>query len=318
MDTQIIDVHAHALTASYLEGLAELGVCAVEEDGFPTPTWSAEDAAAFADEQGIDFSVLSISTPHIHRGDDEAACRIARKVNDELAAMCHAQPKRFGFAALLPLPCVEGSVAEARRAYDELGALGVKVPSNACGVYLGNRMLDPLYEFLDERRAVVTIHPSLPQERPMDVFTAGPAPLFEYLVDTTRTVLDLVAAGTIRRYPNIRWIVPHCGSFLPEVAHRLVGISQVLVPAGLMQQTNALADLATLYYDLAGNAQPVMLDALLKIVDPSHLLYGSDYPYTPAPAIARQREELLANAVVAAHVEDVFYGNAARLYGMQS
>jgi predicted TIM-barrel fold metal-dependent hydrolase len=315
-EKNIIDVHAHALPASYLEGLEELGVSPKEEDGFPTPSWSEEAALEFVESQGIGYSVLTISTPHINRGDDELACKLARRIDDELARFCSAHPDRFGFAATLPLPCVDGSIAEARRCFDELGAVGVKVPSNAHGVYLGDKSYEPLMEVLDEYKAVVTIHPSLAQDYPHGIFTAGPAPLFEYIVDTTRSVLNLIASGTVERYPNVRWVVPHCGSFLPEVAHRLMGISKVLVPAGMMEEIDVLGNLRSLYYDLAGDAEPVMAAALLKIADPEHLLYGSDFPYTPAKAIAGKREGLLADPDLAPYAQGILHDNAARLYGL--
>ena len=152
-----IDVHSHALPASYLDALAELGVNPVEEDGFPTPAWSEDSHLRFMEETGQEFCILSISTPHIHRGDDAVAARLARAVNDELAAVCHRYPDQLGFATLLPVPAVEASIEEARRGFDELGALGVKLPSNGAGVYLGDPKLEPLMVFLDERAAVVTL-----------------------------------------------------------------------------------------------------------------------------------------------------------------
>lgn len=311
-----IDVHSHALPQTYLDALAELGVNPVEEDGFPTPTWSEESHLRFMEETGQEFCVLSISTPHIHRGDDDLATRHARAINDELAAVCHRHPDRLGFATTLPVPAVEASVEEARRGFDELGALGVKLPSNGAGIYLGDPLLEPLMAFLDERSAVVTIHPSLPSAVPQGIFTAGPAPLFEYIADTTRAVLNLMAHGVIDRYPHICWVVPHAGSFVPAIAHRLTGISQVLVPAGLMEPINAMDDLRSLYWDLAGDARPVMLEGLMHIADPSHLLYGSDTPYTPVPITARNKEGLAADPLIAPIAQGVFHDNAARLYGL--
>ena len=62
-----IDVHSHALPASYLAALAELGIDPVAEDGFPTPAWSEEGQLAFMEKTNQEFCVLSISTPHINR-----------------------------------------------------------------------------------------------------------------------------------------------------------------------------------------------------------------------------------------------------------
>ena len=311
-----IDVHSHALPASYLDALAELGVNPVEEDGFPTPAWSEDSHLRFMEETGQEFCILSISTPHIHRGDDAVAARLARAVNDELAAVCHRYPDQLGFATLLPVPAVEASIEEARRGFDELGALGVKLPSNGAGVYLGDPKLEPLMVFLDERAAVVTVHPSLPSAVPQGIFTAGPAPLFEYIADTTRAVLNLMVHGVIERYPHIKWVIPHAGSFVPPIAHRLTGISQVLVPAGLMEPINVMDNLRSLYWDLAGDARPVMLEGLMHIADPAHLLYGSDTPYTPGPITARNKEGLAADPQIAPIARDVFHDNAVRLYGL--
>ena len=311
-----IDVHSHALPTAYLDALAELGVNPVEEDGFPTPAWSEDAHLRFMEETGQEFCILSISTPHIHRGDDAVAARLARTVNDELSAVCRRHPDCLGFATLLPVPAVEASIEEAWRGFDELGALGVKLPSNGAGIYLGDPALEPLMAFLDERAAVVTVHPSLPSAVPQGIFTAGPAPLFEYIADTTRAVLNLMAHGVIDRYPHIRWIVPHAGSFVPAIAHRLTGISKVLVPAGLMEPISVMDNLRSLYWDLAGDARPVMLEGLMHIADPTHLLYGSDTPYTPTPITALNKEDLAADPQIAPIAQAVFHDNAARLYGL--
>lgn len=317
MTTPSIDVHSHAVPASYFKALETLGISPVDEDGFPTPSWTEEDHLAFMEETGQEFCVLSISSPHINRGDNALSASLARTINDDVAAICKRHPDKLGFATLLPLPGVQESIDEAKRGFEELGAIGVKVPSNANGVYLGDPSLDPLFEMLDDYHAVVTIHPTRPSASPAGVFTEGPAPLFEFIVDTTRAVLNMMANGVIERYPHVRIIVPHCGSFLPPIAHRLVGLSRILVPQGRMQQIDVMGNLKSLYWDLAGNAEPVMLESLMKIADPSHLLYGSDTPYTPTKAILQAKEQLEADPKLTPYIEDVFHDNAARLYGLE-
>ncbi|MEV5517742.1 amidohydrolase family protein [Streptomyces flaveolus] len=70
------------------------------------------------------------------------------------------RPDRFGFFATLTLPDVEGAVAEAGHALDELGADGVVLLANSKGVYLGDSAFDPLMDALNRRSAVVFVHPS--------------------------------------------------------------------------------------------------------------------------------------------------------------
>ena len=276
---RLFDVHQHVLPPAYLDALARAGIDPVREDGFPTPSWDELDACAFAEGANIGFSLFSISSPHVNWGDDAASAEVCRALNDYMSSLCASCDASRGFAAVLPLPDVASSIAEARRALALQGALGVKVPTNACGTYLGDPSLDPL-------------------------------------IDTTRAVLNLVTEGVLDRYPNVRWVVPHCGAFVPEVAHRMDGISHVLVPAGMMSNVDVLLAVRSLYFDLAGDAEPVMLDALLKVADPTHLLYGSDWPYTPAP-LALRKAEALFHGPHAKAIEGAAWQNAARLYGFR-
>ena len=311
-----IDIHSHFLPKPYMDCLAADGIDPTAEDGFPSPTWDLDEHRAFMDDAGIDFSVLSISSPHIHHGNDANAISAARAINDYAADVCRAEPERFGFCAVLPTPCIDESVDEAVHSLDTLGALGVKLPSNSCGLYLGNKKLAPLYEALNERSAPVIIHPAPPQQIPSDVFTAGPKPLFEFIGDTTRTVIDLITSGTLAAYPNIKFVVPHCGSFLPLLAHRLIGISKVLAAKGMMDEVDVMGSIKGLYFDLSGSPLPAGLDALMHITTADKLLYGSDYPYTPVGQIKQNAEALFGCDQIRPIEEQVRYANAETLFGL--
>ncbi|MBP2653460.1 MAG: putative hydrolase [Firmicutes bacterium] len=315
MSIKTIDVHSHFILPVYIDGLAKAGICAAKEDGFPTPTWSVESHLQYMDEAEIELSILSLSTPHIHFGNDKAACELARSINEETAIIRDKHPDRFRFAACLPMPDIAGSIEEVSYAFDVLKADGVKVASNSHGIYLGDPKFDPLFAELNKRKAVMIIHPSKPQSVPENVFTAGVAPLFEYIADTTRAVINLITSGTIERYPDIKIIVPHCGSFLPFVAHRLIGISEVLVSKGSMSPVNVTENISKLYFDIAGDALPVALEGLMKIADTQKIMYGGDFPYTPAPIVIRKKQALMEHPLLAPIKQDVFYNNALRIFG---
>ena len=114
------------------------------------------------DRLGIASSVLSISAPGLHFGDDAAARDLARYCNDEGARAVHAHPRRFGLFASLPLPDVEGALKEITYAFDTLQADGVVLESNFHGVYLGDRRLEPVFAELDRRKARILLHPNDP------------------------------------------------------------------------------------------------------------------------------------------------------------
>ena len=80
--------------------------------------------------------MASISEPGVHFGDDVAARKLARQVNEYLAGIKHDRPDRFGAFATLPLPDVEGALEQIAYAFDVLDLDGVSVFTNAGGTYL--------------------------------------------------------------------------------------------------------------------------------------------------------------------------------------
>lgn len=287
-----IDFHAHALTPAFRQGMDRLGIDPLEDDGFPLPAWSAEAHIAFMDEAGIDHAVLTAPSPHVHNGDDGAALEVVRKVNDEMAAVCQEHPDRFSFAACVPLPYVEGAIEEASRALDELGAVGIRVATNNNGVYLGDPSLDTFFDALNERSVLVIMHPCRAKESPRDCFTGGVAAIYEYPSDTTRAVLNMVANRVMTQYLSIRLIVPHCGSFLPYMLQRFAGVSGILASKGMMEPVDIYEETAGLWFDIAGDPEPVALDMLRMVVPDDHIVYGSDYPHSPALVVIPKKRSL--------------------------
>ena len=103
-----IDFHAHPVPDAFRKWLPLLDIDVIADDGFPLPQWNREMHLQFMDDAGIDYTVLSLPTPHIHNGDDEKSLQAAVEINDELASL---KSDRFGWTACLPLPYAEGSIA---------------------------------------------------------------------------------------------------------------------------------------------------------------------------------------------------------------
>ena len=306
-----IDFHAHAILPAYVDALKILGIDAAEIEGFPLPKWSAEEHLQFMDAAGIDFTVLSMATPHIS---DKSA---ARAINEEFAELCRRFPERFGFVATLPLPNVEGSIEEFHYATEKLGALGVKVASNSDGVYLGDESLDEIFAALNEKSALVIIHPSPAQLLPRkNVVTGKVMALFEYPTDTTRAILNMLANGTLEKFPRLKVVVPHCGSFLPYMKQRAGAMFQMLASMNLMQPVNFDSAVKKLFFDTAGDPMPEQFDILLKIASLDQIIFGTDYPYVPAQVILRKKklfdEELARRSLT----EKIYVDNAKFLLGV--
>lgn len=309
-----IDLHSHAITQGYLDYIKANG--AEMDEGFPIPGWDVEKHIAFMDKAGIQTSVLTMPAPQPFFGDAEASAKVCRKYNEECAALKARYPGRFMFCAALPLPDVPHALEEARYALEVLGADGIKLATNSYGQYLGDPALDTLMAYLDAQKAVVILHPHKPSAVNAQLIADVPLASYEYLAETSRAVLNMVAHNVLVRYPNLKVVVPHCGSFLPNALPRFRSLLPVMVKQGIMQPVDVDANLSRLYYDLAGAPTDDVLDALLTITTPDHILYGSDYPYVPEPVLISGKqalEERLASHGL--NPQDIFTDNARRLFG---
>ncbi len=333
-----VDIHSHAILPAYIRGMEALDIDPVAEEGYPLPKWSKEAHLQFMADAGIDYSILSLPTPHIYRGNAVQSRKVARAINEEMARLAEEYPDKFGFVATLPFPDVEGSLEEIRYAMEELGALGVKVASNSNGVYLGDPCLEEVFAELNHRKSLVILHPSPARQLPWeDVVTGRVMALFEYPADTTRAVLNLLANGTLDRCPDVRLVVPHCGSFLPYMKSRAKAMFTMLAGLGMMEPVNMEKSMGGLYFDLAGDPMPIgakaahpapaptlahpcasgQMDMLLAITDREHILYGSDYPYVPAPVLLKKKQALDTALTERGEMRRVYVENPAALLSMK-
>jgi predicted TIM-barrel fold metal-dependent hydrolase len=269
-----IDVHAHYLPDGYRAALQQAGHD--QPDGMPwLPEWSANQHLEVMDRLGVAKSLLSVSSPGVHLGDGTSPVDLAREVNEDGRRAVVDHPGRFGLLASLPLPDVDGAIAEIAYCCDELNVDGFVLLTNINGTYVSDASFEPVFRELNRRGARVLLHPTSPACWEHTSFER-PRPMLEFFFDTTRAVVDLVLSGTIALNPDLELIIPHAGATLPLVADRVSAFAGVLAP-----DVDVLRDLGRLHFDLAGFAVPRQLDALLTLTTLDHLHYGSDFPFTP-------------------------------------
>lgn len=311
-----VDVHSHNIFPFLRDFMSVHG--ASREETFPLPEWNETEHLRFMDEAGIQMSLLSMPAPHPYYGDMEECRSIVRRYNRECARLKSEYPGRFLFCASLPLPDVEAAVREAVYALDTLGADGIKIATNTRGLYVGDVALDTLMEVLDRRGAVVVLHPHRPVPVNETIISAAPLAVYEYPAETTRAVVNMIIRNVPARYGNIRFVIPHCGSFLPLALPRMKSVYGAMAAAGGTPAIDWDNNLRNFYYDLAGGLTPEVLDALLAVTPPTHLLYGSDYPYQPAGVLVgnmgRLRRMLSQDRRVARYADDILWKNAGRLF----
>lgn len=276
------------------------------------------------DRTHVERAVLSVSSPgtQICPGDDALARKITRQANDDVAKMCSEHPSRLSFFASLPLPDVEGSLDEIDYALDKLGAVGFTTMTNIYGTYLGDARFDAVFAKLNERKAILFIHPTqchihghTDRKRPFEEY---PAPMLEFPFDTVRCVTHLLLTGTAARNPDVKFLISHCGGALPPLLERFSNFS-LRIQKGANPVTSEQAKqifARQFYFDLAGFPFPDQIHGSLRLIDTSRLLYGSDIPYTPPDSVAFLGGVL--DAEMPKHfdestIRDIYAGNAQKL-----
>ncbi|MBQ6470711.1 MAG: amidohydrolase family protein [Victivallales bacterium] len=315
----VVDVHSHFTTDGYLELLKRYN--AQMDEFYPIPEWSPTALRTFAAQAGIGVSVLTSTAPQPHFGDPAESVSNCREMNEEIAKLAASSQGSILWCATLPLPSVPEAIAEAERAFGELGAAGVKLPTNACGLYLGAPELDPLMEVLHKRKAVVILHPHRPEPFNAALAKGLPLAMYEYPAETTRALARLFARNVPARYPEIRFVVPHAGAFLPLALPRMKAVHPIVHAKGLTEKIDWDANMKSFWFDLAGSANAESVRKLLDITTEDHILYGSDFPYAPANALtanlSRFRAELEADPQLQPIAQKILCDNALRLFRIE-
>jgi 6-methylsalicylate decarboxylase len=311
MHAHRIDVHHHILPPNYVKIVGDDRIGPLLVAG-KTPEWTPQHSIEAMDRNGIEKSITSISSPGLWFGDVEATRRLTRECNDYAAKMRYDHPDRFGFFASLPLPDIEGSLREISYALDELKADGIGLLTNYDGKYPGDPHFAPIFQELNRRNAIVYFHPT--QAPCCAAHGIGvPAATLEFPFDTTKAVTSMLFAGVFARCRDTRFIFSHAGGTIPFLAERISRLQvrpefKAGVPDGVM------FELKRLFFDTALSANELAFSALLKLVAPEQVLFGSDYPFAPETTMTATVKGLSELGLPAAVLQAIERTNALRLF----
>lgn len=265
-----IDVHHHMLPPFYMD------LRRADPNAGVMPTWSPSKSIDDLEKNGVTTALLSLAVSGVSFDAGEGGRSLARKSNDYGAELVRDHPASFGLLAALPLPDPKGSLAEIEYAMDSLHADGIALLTSYGDKWLGDPMYAPVFEELNRRKAVVFVHPNVPNCC-AKLLPHVPDSTIEFLFDTTRTIENLLVSGTFSKFPNVRFIFSHGGGTMPMLANRM----ERTFPKDLAAQVpNGVAyELKRQYYDIASASNPTSLAALLSVVPSSQVLFGSDFPF---------------------------------------
>ena len=273
---RIIDVHAHLTPPAYVQELAGHGDLQA-----PTLNWTIGKHIEDMDKAGVEWSIVSVTTPGVWFKDVARGRKLSRITNDFAAEMALKHPTRIGQFAAIPLPDTEGSLREIEYGLDVLKADGIALFTNYGDKWLGDPAFAPVMDELNRRKAVVYTHP-ISADCCANIQPYLRDAMIEYGTDTTRAIASWILTGAARRWPDIRMIWSHAGGTMPFLIERfdraggLVPDLKANVPNGFR------AEAAKCFYDTAQAANDIAMGALKKVVPMSQIVFGTDFPFRSA------------------------------------
>ena len=277
-----IDVHFHLIPPFYRDAVYAAGRGPAIGK---YPEWSPELALELMDRFGIAVALTSLAQPGVGFGTPASAQELARRCNDYAGELCARWPNRFGAFATVPMASVDGAREEIAHCLDRLGMDGVSLFASYGEKFLGDPFFDPVLDMLDERGAVVFVHPGLhPSSKSLDL--PWPSFMMEYLFDTTRAAVNLIFSGAIERFSRIRFILPHAGGVAPYFTWRLSVSPMIDKRLPRLTREQIEAGLQHFWYDNALSPGEQTFGSLDNVARPERIVFGSDYPFANPDVIA--------------------------------
>lgn len=216
-----IDVHAHYWPASYIDLLVEAGREDLRFAGRQRD--DLDERLAEMDRVGVDVQLLSAIGLNTEVADAQAAARASRHINDLYVELGRRYGGRFGGFASVPLPYVPEAIAEADRALDELGLVGIALPCVVGGKPLDDPGYSAFWESLGSREGevFVYVHPVGSDSRCHPGLTEfGLEMALGSTMQVAMAAMRVALSGLTQRHPNLQFVFALCGGVLPYLWER--------------------------------------------------------------------------------------------------
>jgi len=282
----IIDIHGHYTTepaafhafrdkqlagladASRRPGSTDLGIAdeAIVQ--------SVQPQLAFQKERGTDLTLFSPRAAGMahHIGSEAVSRQWATMCNDLIHRVCTLLPESFvGVGQLPQSPGVSpgNCIPELERMVRELGFVGVNLnPDPTGGMWTDPPLIDPywypIYEKLCELDVPAMIHVS-----------SSCNPNFHgtgahYINGDTTAFMQLVQGDLFKRFPTLRFVIPHGGGAVPFHWGRYRGLAQNLGRPTLREHLLDNVFFDTCVYHLPG------VELMAKVLPVDNILFGSE------------------------------------------
>ena len=180
-------------------------------------------------------------------------------------------------------------------------------------MYLGDPVLEPVFQELERRQAVVFVHPN-PSPDAIAHSLGLPDNLLDFPTDTNRAVAQMHYTGRFARTPHVKYVFSHAGGSIPYLAARFAIIDEMDFIAGAEQRGTAAEMFRRMYWDTALAASDPVLQMLRAVAGINQVLYGTDFPYQRRDLAVESKQQILHSVALNDVESDAILGsNASRL-----
>lgn len=233
---------------------------------------------------------------------------LAQILNDHIAGVVCAHPKRFVGLGTLPMQDTGLAVRELERCHGNLGLAGVQIGSHVNGWNLDDSRIFPVLEAAADLGAAVFVHPwqMLGKER-MGLYW------LPWLVgmpsETALSICTMIFGGVFEKLPGLRVAFAHGGGAFPAIIGRLEhGFNVRPDIVATANERNPRDYIGQFYVDSLVH-EPAMLNYMIELLGSNRIALGSDYPFPlgehhpgkmieSMPLDDKTRSELLADSAL--------------------
>jgi aminocarboxymuconate-semialdehyde decarboxylase len=243
--------------------------------------WSPSRRIADMDRDGVAVQVVSpIPVTFCYQGAASATAELAAQQNEFFARIVSTHPDRFAALGAVALQDPDLAVEELRRCMTRPGFLGVEIGTQVGGAELADERFDRFFGVAHELGALILVHPS-DQDLLARTTSIGLGFGAGMPIETGLAAAALIGSGALTRRPGARLCLAHGTGVLPSLIGRL---DKGALIAGAAADSPDLPSrqAATLWSDsLTYNPQALL--AVVELVGPGHVVFGSDYPFPAMP-----------------------------------